>query len=310
MSAMLQGRRAVVTGGGRGIGRAVALALAAEGAKVLVNDPGVTMAGDGSDRSPADAVVAEIKELGGVAEANYDSVADFQAAGKIIQSCLDYFGGIEILANHHGINRFGMSWEIPFEDWDAMIKVHLYGTFNTCRHAIPIMREQKFGRIINTTSGAWKGMSGNCHYGAAKGGIVSLTASLAREMGPWGGTCNAISPVANTRMLISDVLEKRVKAGVTTQEEYERYQSMPGPEFVAPIVAYLATEYAADVNGAILNCKGGDIGINSEPVEIHSLHKDYKKSGPWTIDELMNLVPQTILTGYANPAPRKEEGKI
>ena len=313
MGTRLQGRNAVVTGAGRGIGREVALALAAEGARVVVNDPGVSRAGTGSDMAPADEVVAEIEKRGGTAIANYESVTDFAAAERIIKSCVDNFGRIDILVNCAGVLRERMVFNMPEEDWDIVLITHLKGTFNMCRHACVSMREQRHGRIINVTSDAWRGTIGQSNYGAAKGGIVSFTRGIARELGRYGITCNCIAPMAATRMTMTEEVKagwkKRVEAGIWTKEHYEEVMDMPGPEFVPPAAVYLATDAAADINGQVIGCGGGRVALYSEPVEIRGIYKDYKKEGPWTVDELINLVPKTLLVGYINPAPPEEKVK-
>ncbi|MFQ5827378.1 MAG: SDR family NAD(P)-dependent oxidoreductase [Dehalococcoidia bacterium] len=307
MGDRLKGRNAVVTGAGRGIGREIALALAREGAKVVVNDLGGTVAGTEGTATPADEVVAEIKKLGVDAVANYESVADFAAAERMIRACVDNFGRIDILVNVAGILRDRMLFNMSEEEWDAVLAVHLKGTFNTTRHASRLMREQRYGRIINTTSDAWRGTVGHANYGAAKGGIVSFSYAVAREMGRYGVTCNVICPMAATRMTLSDEVKegfkKRLEAGLVTQERYDEIMSIPPPEFVPPIAVYLATDHAADINGAVLGCGGGRVALYSEPIEIRGIYKDHQKEGPWSLDELISLVPKTLLVGYANPAP-------
>jgi NAD(P)-dependent dehydrogenase (short-subunit alcohol dehydrogenase family) len=297
----LEGKNAVVTGAGRGIGRELALALAAEGAKVVVNDAGVERDGKGGSTSPADEVVQLIVDRDGVAVANYESVADHTAAERVINACVNNFGRIDILCNLAGIARERMVFNLPEEDWDAVIAVHLKGTFNCTKHACILMREQKSGRIINTTSEAWRGTMGQSNYSAAKGGIVSFTRSVAREMAKYGVTCNAICPGAATRMTLSEEVKagfrKRYEAGLLTKERLELMLDMPGPKFVPPIAVYLATDEAGAISGKVFGCGGGVITIYSEPEPIRSIEKDYKKEGPWTLDELMPLVPEKLTIG-------------
>ncbi|MFC1940548.1 SDR family oxidoreductase [Chloroflexota bacterium] len=303
----LKGKGAVVTGSGRGIGRAIALALAEEGASVVVNDPGGAIDGSGHDVTPADEVVAEIKKGGGIAVANCDTVAEFKAAEKIIKTCMDNFGRLDILVNVAGIERARMIYNMSEEDWLTVLGVHLNGTFYCCRHACGLMRQQRSGRIINTVSSAWLGTVGHVNYGASKGGIVSLTRAVAREMGRYGVTCNAIAPAAATRFTLTpevlDGFRKRYEAGIITKEYYESLIDMPAPEYVAPIVVYLSSDEAANVNGQVFSTAGGTVGIYSNPVVTNSIHRDYKKTGKWTLDELIELVPKMLLVDYVNPAP-------
>ena len=299
MAKHLEGKNAVVTGGGRGIGRAVALELARNGAKVVVSDLGGSAAGEGSDATPAQQVADEIKKSGGQAVANHDNVTDFAAAERIIKTCVDNFGRIDILVNCAGILRDRMIFNMTEQEWDAVIAVHLKGMFNMCRHASRLMREQKWGRIVSTTSDAWRGAPGQPNYSAAKGGIVSLTYTMAGELGKYNVTVNAIAPIAATRLTMSDEVKARftraLEAGMMNKEQYEEAINMPGPEFVAPIVAYLCTEEAKIINGKVIGVSGGRVAIYTKPFEIAGLHRQHRKDGAWTVDELIKLVPGTLM---------------
>lgn len=303
----LKGKNAVVTGAGGGIGREIVLALARQGAGVVVNDIGAARNGSGTDTQPADKVVAEVERLGRKAVANYDSVADFEAAQRIIKCCVDNFGRIDILVNCAGNLRESMIFNMSAEDWDSVVKVHLYGTFNCCRHASGFMRDQGYGRIINIVSGAWLGTVGQCNYGAAKAGIVGLTRAIARELGRYGVTCNAVAPLAATRMTVDEKVKagwhKRYEAGIITKEKLDSLLATPGPEWVPPIVVYLATEEAANINGQVFRGEAERISIYSQPAEVKTIYRNRKKEGAWSVDELVDLVPQTLLVGYTNPAP-------
>ena len=295
MAKRLEGMSAVVTGAGRGIGRAVSLELAKQGAKVVVCDLGGSKSGEGADAGPAQQVVAEIKKAGGTAIANGENVTDFAAAERIIKSCVDHFGKIDILVNCAGILRDRMTFNMTEQEWDAVIAVHLKGMFNMCRHASKLMREQKWGRIVSTTSDAWRGAPGQGNYSAAKGGIVSLTYTLAGELGKYNCTVNAIAPIAATRMTMDDEVKARFtrayESGMMNKEQYDEVMNMPGPEYVSPIVAYLCSEDGKIFNGKVIGVQGGRVAVYSKPYEIAGLYRDARKEGPWTVDELAKLAP-------------------
>jgi len=303
----LAGKSAIVTGGGRGIGREVALYMANEGARILVVDPGGARDGSGADTAPAAEVVELIKERGGEAVACQESVASFEAAARIVTQCRESFGSVDILFNGAGVLRERMIFNMSEEEWDTVLLVHLKGTFNMCRHACVAMKDQKYGRIINVTSDAWRGTVGQCNYGAAKGGIVSLTRAIAREMGRFGVTCNALAPLAATRMTLDEGvkagMKKRLEAGIITQERYDELMAMPGPQYVAPAAAWLASDAAADFNGQVLGASGGRVYIYSAPEPVRELIKE-DQSVPWRLDDLIRLIPRTLLTGYVNPVPK------
>lgn len=301
MGERLKGRVAIVTGSGRGIGRAHALALAAEGAKVVVNDVGAERNGAGSSRAPADQVVSEINSKGGEAIANHDSVADFEAALRIVQTAIDHYGRLDILVNNAGIFWHFLIHEMSEEAWDRVIGVHLKGSFNMCRHAAPIMMKQRYGRIINTTSSQWRNPEGRANYGAAKGGIVSLTWDLAFELRDYGITVNAVAPLADThrgnepQSTHGDTLKR---AGLGRKKPVdEQGDERAGPEFVSPIVVYLATEQAAHINGLVFRAGSGKIGLYSHPTEEATIYRDWRKDGPWPMEELEKILPATLLSG-------------
>ena len=295
MGDRLKGKVAIVTGAGRGIGQGEALALASEGAKVIVNDLGGARDGTGASTSPADEVVAEIKKLGGEAVANYDSVTTMQGGENIVKTAIDNFGKVDILVNNAGILRDRMVFNISEEDWDLVLKVHLYGHFHTIRAVSSFFRQQRYGRIINTSSiaGLHATTYGQANYGAAKEGIVGLTRKVARDMGRYGVTCNCIRPNAGTRLTLSDEMRKTwPKSAIEMLEQMK-------PDDIAPLVVWLASDDAANVNGRVFYVETGRVGLYSEPV----LEKQLAKVGGWTIDELFMFMPVTLTGELANPDP-------
>jgi NAD(P)-dependent dehydrogenase (short-subunit alcohol dehydrogenase family) len=302
MGDRLKGKVAVVTGAGRGLGRAHALALAAEGAKVVVNDLGGAMDGTGADKAPADEVVAEIKKMGGEAVANYDSVATMEGGERIIKAAIDNFGRLDILVNNAGVLRDRMIFNMTEEEWDTVINVHLKGHFTCTKHACVVFRQQRSGRIINTSSISGVGNMGQANYSAAKEGIVGFTRTVARDMGRYGVTCNAIRPAAATRLTMTPELkaawEKRAAAGLGAVSDAGQHL----PEAIAPIVVFLCTDEAANINGRTFQVRGGEVHLMTDPVAIRSIYK----AGMWTVDELCKLVPMSLALGLVNPAPPKE----
>ena len=260
---LLHGRVAIVTGSGRGIGRGIALCLASEGAKVVVNDPGSTVDGRGKEGDPAHEVVEEIKKAGGEAVANYDSVADFAAAERIIKTAVDSFGKLDILVNNAGIMRDKSIVKMEEADFDAVVGVHMKGTFNCGRHAMPLMREQNYGRIINITSSAGlRGNFGQSNYSAAKAGIMGLTFTWALEGAKYGITSNAMAPAGLTRMV-----------GLIPGMEGKPMAPEMDPNLNGPMVAFLASEKAAHVNGQIFGRRGFAFTIFQTPRPIASMYK-------------------------------------
>jgi NAD(P)-dependent dehydrogenase (short-subunit alcohol dehydrogenase family) len=260
---LLEGKVAVVTGSGRGVGRGIVLALAREGAKIVVNDVGCAMDGRGTEEDPAAQVVKEVKDLGGQATPNYDSVSDFQAAENIIKTAIDTFGRIDILVNNAGIVRDRSIAKMTEEDFDAVIAVHLKGSFNCGRHAIPYMREQSFGRIINITSSAGlRGNFGQSNYGAAKAGLMGLTLVWAVELAKYGITANAMAPAGWTRMVTSMPGMDKIKPSADMD-----------PELNGPMVAFLASDKAAHVNGQVFGRRGFGYTLFQTPRPIAMMYK-------------------------------------
>lgn len=241
----VQDRVVIVTGAGGGLGREYALTLAREGASVVVNDLGGARDGTGAGHSMADQVVDEIKNAGGRAVANYDSVADADGAANIVKTALDEFGKVDGVVSNAGILRDGTFHKMTFENWDAVLKVHLYGGYNVIRAAWPHFRDQSFGRVVvaTSTSGLF-GNFGQANYGAAKLGLVGLINTLAQEGAKYNIHANALAPIAATRMT-QDILPPEVFEKLT-------------PEFVAPVVAYLCTEESDDT-GSVFIVGGGKV---------------------------------------------------
>ncbi|CAJ1495959.1 SDR family oxidoreductase [[Mycobacterium] holstebronense] len=241
----VQDRVVVVTGAGGGLGREYALTLAREGACVVVNDLGGARDGTGAGHNMADQVVTEIKEAGGRAVANYDSVADAEGAANIIKTAIDEFGKIDGVVSNAGILRDGTFHKMTSENWDAVLQVHLYGGYNVVRAAWPHFREQSYGRVVvaTSTSGLF-GNFGQANYGAAKLGLVGMINTLAIEGAKYNIKANAIAPIAATRMT-EDILPPEVLAKLK-------------PEYVAPVVAYLCTEEVAET-GSVFIAGGGKV---------------------------------------------------
>ncbi len=292
----LQDKVAVITGAGRGIGRGVALLMAEEGAKVVVNDPGVGPDGAGTDDGPADQVVAEITKAGGTAAANHDSLVTADGGEAIIKTAVDKFGRIDVLVNNAGILRDRMVFNMSEDEWDDVIAVHLKGHFNCTRPASVLMRQQRYGRIINTSSesGLW-GNAGQANYGAAKSAIAGLTRVVARDLGRYGVTCNAIAPRADTRLMATVPQNRPGEAQAAAPRSAELQRD---PDWVAPITAYLASDGAWNINGQIFHVYGGTVAVRQHPTPWRTIFKP----GMWTLDELSAQVPE-LLVDTTNPSP-------
>jgi NAD(P)-dependent dehydrogenase (short-subunit alcohol dehydrogenase family) len=284
--ARLDGRVAIVTGAGRGIGRSVARLLAGEGASVVVNDLGSAVDGSGHDSGPAHDVVAEIAEAGGKAVANGADISVFAAAENLVQTAIEEFGRLDILVNVAGILRDRMVFNMTEQEWDDVIRVHLKGTFNTTRFASAHWRslrdESAQNRIINFTSvSGLHGAPGQPNYAAAKMGIVGLTWSSARALGKYGVTVNAISPGAATRMTDSVPTDRR-----RTRPEVDEWS----PDNVAPIVAYLASERSGWITGRIIHSSGYEVSLYSNPEPVVRI----VGTGPWQPDALAEQVERSF----------------
>ncbi|MFA5374678.1 MAG: SDR family NAD(P)-dependent oxidoreductase [Dehalococcoidia bacterium] len=315
MGDRLKGKVAIVTGAGRGIGRCHALALAAEGAAIVVNDLGVASDGSGTDSSPAQQVANEIIKAGGEAIASYGNVTKLEDCQKTVQEAVDKWNRVDILINNAGVLRDRMVFNMSAEEWDIVIKTHLYGHFNCIRAAASEMRRQHGGFIVNTSSESGLGQMGQANYSSAKEGIVGLTRTVARDLGRYGIICNAIRPRAGTRMTMNESVQAAWSKsggsglGAATGETLEEY--LPPPEYVSPFVVFLCTDVAAkaNINGRTFLVVGGKVSLYSEPELTKTITKDWQKNGPWTLDELIARVPKELAQGLVNPSPPKEEKK-
>ncbi len=279
----LDGRVAIVTGAGRGIGRSVALLLARQGASVVVNDLGAALDGSGSDAGPAQQVVTEIAAEGGKAVANAADVSDHGAAQALIRAAVEEFGRLDVLVNVAGILRDRMVFGMSEQEWDDVIRVHLKGTFSTTKFAAAHWRslrdESAQNRIINFTSvSGLHGAAGQPNYAAAKMGIVGFTYSCANALGKYGVTANVVSPGAVTRMTDSVPAGRRRRPAAADDER--------SPDNVAPVVAYLASEESGWINGRIVHASGYEVALYNNPEPIVRIIG----TGPWDPDALAGQV--------------------
>jgi len=307
MGELLKDKVAVVTGAGQGLGRAEAIGLAEQGAKVVVNDLGTATDGSGSSQGPAENVVAEIKKAGGEAVANYNSVATIEGAESIIQTAVDSFGRIDVLVNNAGFNRDRMVYNISDEEWDSVIRTNLNGTFYTTRAACRVMRQQQYGRIINTSSHAGLGNMGQANYSAAKEGIVGFTRTVAYDMGRYGVTCNVIRPVSGTRGFVEMVKDKGLREAWTkmwgeelAEGRLTQMLELNQPEDVASLVVYLASEKADNINGCVFEVWHGHVGIYRDPPPVEQV---LWKDGRWTPEELAETMPGTLTRDKVRELP-------
>ena len=331
MSNVLEGKVAVVTGSGQGIGRGISIGLAKEGAKVVTNNrkrgsTGSQMLTDAQIKKldkkkrewfeketaalsgDAETTAQAIKKMGGEAAPFFGDIADFQVAGELIKTAIDNFGKIDILVNVAGGFGFSPFEKMTEELFDKVTRTKPKGYFNTMRHAVPYMIEQKWGRIINATSRAWQGDTiKHAEYCTANAGVVGLTKAVAIEMWKYKITANCFSPFAKTRSAYDlDVYPATVaKEDIPFVSENMAFGEgfinfTPTPDYVAPFVCYLASDAAANVSGSIFTLGGNTISMYSESIHSNNLTKFDSK--PWTMEELVQQAPRGLFAGYKNPA--------
>ncbi len=291
-----EGRVVIVTGAGRGIGRGHALEFARQGAKVVVNDLGGAVDGSGSDLTPAEQVVEEIKGMGGEAVANADNVADWEGAQRLVNTAIETFGDLHVVVNNAGILRDRMLVNMTEEEWDAVINVHLKGTFGPSRWAAAYWRERaKEGktndaRIISTSSASGLyGNPGQTNYAAAKAGIAAFTIVASKELARYGVTANAIAPGARTRMT------ENLGLGAIKPEagQFDAF----APENVAPLVVWLGSPSSKDVTGRVFNVSGGHISV----AEAWHAGPAVDKNDRWEPEELDKVIPDLVAKAQPNP---------
>ncbi|OGA46759.1 MAG: 3-hydroxyacyl-CoA dehydrogenase [Betaproteobacteria bacterium RIFCSPLOWO2_12_FULL_62_58] len=286
---MVEGKVVVVTGAGRGIGAAIARLMAQHGAKVVVNDIGVSLAGEGGDQTPAQDVVNEIRKAGGQAAASYDSVAEFSSAAKIVQCAVDNFGRIDCVVNNAGILRDVIFHKMTEADWDAVINVLLKGAFNMCRNAADHFRKQESGSFVHMTSTSGLiGAMGQTNYGAAKLGMVALSKNIAIDMQRFNVRSNCIAPVAWTRMTAS------IPAKDPAAQKRVEQRKQVTAEHNAPLAVFLASDAAKDVTGQVFSTRKNEIFLMSQPRPVRGIHR----SDGWTPQACAEHLLPALRSGF------------
>lgn len=294
-SKMMEGKVVVVTGAGRGIGAAIAVMAAAHGAKVVVNDIGVAIDGAGGDQTPAQEIVNKIKQAGGEAVANYDSVAEFASAGKIIQCAMDSFGRIDGVVNNAGILRDVIFHKMAESDWDSVVNVMLKGAFNCSRHAADHFRKQESGALVHMTSTSGLiGAMGQANYGAAKLGMVALSKCIAVDMGRFNVRSNCIAPVAWTRMTASIP----AKDPATAKRIEQRKQVTA--EHNAPLAVFLLSNAAKDVNAQVFSTRKNEIFLMSQSRPLRGIHR----ADGWTPERCAEHMYPALKSWFFSPTER------
>ena len=304
--AILKGKSAIVTGGGRGIGKAIALKLAEEGANVIVNDIGCEVDGTGFSKDPADSTVEEINSNKGIAKSDYNNMSIMTDAENCIKNCIDSFGKLDILINSAGIINDRLILQMDESDFNNIVDNNLKSVFAPSKFAAILFRQQRSGRIVNITSDAGLGDIGKSNYAAASEGIVGLTRTTATDLGKYGITANAISPVAKTRMnsgTVSTYISSELmtnnsddKSGIGVSDPSLEWNPSleDGTENVASLAVCLSTDYLPNVNGYVFGVNGGSIYVYSNPTPDKKIYK----AGVFSMEEMDQLVPKTFGLGY------------
>ena len=290
MGNRFEGKVAVVSGGGGGIGRGVALLLAQEGASVVVNDLGCETDGTGHRTGPADDVVGEVRRMGGRAVAIYEDVSTMDGAEALVRKAVDDYGRLDILVNSVGVRRDRMIAEMSPEDWDAVVCNNLKGFFTVTKYACGQMRRQGNGHIVNLVSDAGISSTGMSNYAAATEGVVGLTKTVALEMERYGVTCNAVSPLAKTR-LFPDV--DNAPKPFDNRGPQDVSGSWDAPDAAAPLIAYLCTDGASSISGYVFGVRGGDVYRYSDSQVRRAIYAP----GLFSLEQLDNMVPGVLLSG-------------